>query len=149
MQGLQQRPPIVVASAWDCRSEGHGDWSLLRRPFASKGLAVLLFELQETLEAQRGSHEIGCPPKRHFAGLGCLLWTMSGCDIPVLLHPKLCIVSLSALPPLAINTGRGPCFGLLPGSLLGCNMCLRLLLCLCRHSWTFCNLPYVYASNHA
>lgn len=75
MQGMQQRPPIVVAAHGIA---GQKDMGLepFAELFATKGMAVLLFDYRN-FGVQKGSRATGCPP-RGTSRTGTLLWTMSG-----------------------------------------------------------------------
>lgn len=112
MQGLQQRPPIVVAAHGIA---GQKDMGLepFAETFASKGLAVLLFDYRN-FGGSEGEPRNWVSPKRHLQDWDAALDYVR---VPhsCALASQLWIVSLSALPPLAIDTGPGPCSELCQG----------------------------------
>ena len=75
MQGLKQRPPIVVAAHGIA---GQKDMGLepFAELFASKGMAVLLFDYRN-FGGSEGEPATGYLPRGTFR-TGMLLWTMSG-----------------------------------------------------------------------
>ena len=86
MQGLQQRPPIVVAAHGIA---GQKDMGLepFAETFASKGLAVLLFDYRN-FGGSEGEPRNWVSPKRHLQDWDAALDYVRVREIPVLLHPS-------------------------------------------------------------
>ena len=119
MQGLQQRPPIVVAAHGIA---GQKDMGLepFAETFACKGLAVLLFDYRN-FGGSEGEPRNWVSPKRHLQDWDAALDYVR-VRPPCALASQFCIASFWALSPLAIDIGPGTLLWTVSGSLQWCNV---------------------------